>query len=551
MATKELIKEKTSTPSEWLEIYPVESAVPANATMQFPIHQTEYLVNGALQVWKGKSHIIQSPVFFKTVKGYERVTIGSTPMLTVEAAVEAVEAAYAAYDLGRGLWPTLSVKRRIDSMLRFAKAMETKREEIVRLLMWEIGKSRTDSEKEFDRTIRYIFDTLEELKIMDRQSATMLKHEGIYAQIRRSPMGVVLCMGPFNYPLNEAFATLIPAILMGNTVVFKPAKLGVLLIRPLLELFNAHFPKGVINVIYGEGKDIVGPIMATGKIDVFAFIGSSRVANIIKQNHPKPNRLKSVLGLEAKNPAIILPDADLDNAVRECIAGSLSFNGQRCTALKIIFVHESIVAVFNKKFVEALQQLKVGMPWEENVDITPLPEIEKTTYLSGLLNDAVEKGANILNAQGGESVLSFFYPAVVFPVNSTMRLWHEEQFGPIVPIAVFRNINEPLTYMQTSPYGQQVSVFGKDFNRLAELIDPLVNQVGRVNLNSQCQRGPDIYPFNGRKDSAVSTLSVYDALRAFSIRTTVAFKDTETNKQIVSQIIENRKSNFITTDYIL
>ncbi|MBK8683299.1 MAG: NADP-dependent glyceraldehyde-3-phosphate dehydrogenase [Bacteroidetes bacterium] len=551
MAIKELNKELPATENVWLEIFHEENAVPENAKVKFPIHQKEYLINGELRIWEGKSNTIKSPVYFKTNKSYERVTIGTTPMLSIDAAVEAVDAAYHAYDLGRGLWPTLSVKKRVDSMLRFVKAMETKREEVVRLMMWEIGKTNTDCENEFDRTIKYIYDTLDELKDMNRRSAVLEKEEGIYAQIRRSPIGPVLCMGPFNYPLNEAFATLIPAILMGNTVVFKPAKLGVLLMRPMLELFKAHFPKGVINVIYGDGKEIIGPIMATGKIDVFAFIGTSRVANIIKQYHPKANRLKSVLGLEAKNPAIILPDADLDNAVKECINGSLAFNGQRCTALKILFVHETIAQEFNNKFVAALQQLKAGMPWENDIDITPLPERNKPEYLKELVDDALAKGANIINPNGGEQALSFFYPAVLFPVNKDMRVWHEEQFGPVVPIATFRNINEPLTYMQTSPYGQQVSVFGKDSNRLAELIDPLVNQVGRVNLNCKCQRGPDLYPFNGRKDSAVSTLSVYDALRAFSIRTTVAFKDTENNKQIISNIIENRKSNFVTTDYIL
>jgi glyceraldehyde-3-phosphate dehydrogenase (NADP+) len=450
-----------------------------------------------------------------------------------------------------GLWPNLTVKKRVESMLRFVEGMEKKREEVVRLLMWEIGKTRKDAEKEFDRTVQYIYDTMQELKDLNRENAQLQKEEGIYAQIRRSPLGVALCMGPYNYPLNETFATLIPAIIMGNTVVFKPARFGVLLIQPLLELFRDCFPKGVVNVIYGEGKEIIGPIMDTGKIDVFAFIGTSKVANIIKKQHPKPNRLKSVLGLEAKNPAIVLPDADIDNAVAECLSGSMSFNGQRCTALKILFVHESIVAKFNEKFIAELSKLQSGMPWENGVSITPLPEQDKPAYLQTLVEDALEKGATVLNEQGGEVSHSYFHPAVLFPVNNQMRLWNEEQFGPVIPIVPFRTVNEPLQYIETSNYGQQVSIFGKDPNRLVELIDPMVNLVCRVNLNSQCQRGPDVYPFNGRKDSAVATLSVHDALRVFSIRTTVAFKDLPMNKQIVTNVLEGRKSNFLSTDYIL
>lgn len=532
-------------------IFPSWDDLPENIKMNFPIDQKEYLINGELMIWQGKTQTIESPVYIRTDNGLEKITVGSHPMLTTEEALKAVDAAASAYDLGRGLWPTLPVKLRIDAMLKFVQLMQNKRDDVVKLLMWEIAKSKPDSEKEFDRTVQYILDTIEALKDLDRTTSKLQKEEGIYAQIRRGPLGVALCMGPYNYPLNETFSTLIPALIMGNCVVFKPAKFGVLLIRPLLEAFRDAFPKGVINIIYGEGKEIIGPIMETGKIDIFAFIGTSRVANIIKKSHPKPNRLRSVLGLEAKNPGIILQDADLENAVNETITGSLSFNGQRCTALKILFVHESIAKAFTERFVAKLNTLKYGMPWDDKVMITPLPEKNKPAYLKELIDDAVGKGAQIINEHGGEQLNSFCAPAVLFPVNFSMRIWNEEQFGPVIPIATYKKINEVIEYMETSNYGQQVSIFGKDPARLAELVDPLANQVCRVNINSQCQRGPDKYPFNGRKDSAEGTLSVTDALRVFSVRTTVAFKESELNKNIVTHILEERKSNFLSTDYIL
>ncbi len=234
--------------------------------------------------------------------------------------------------------------------------------------MWEIGKSYQDSEKEFDRTITYIEDTLEAMKDLDRVSSRFVIQGDIIGQIRRAPLGVVLSMGPFNYPLNETFTTLIPALLMGNTVIFKPPKFGVLLFRPLLEAFREAFPPGVVNTIYGSGSEIIGPLMASGEVDALAFIGTSRVADTIKQQHPKPHRLRTILGLDAKDPAILLPDADLDLAVRECLLGSLTFNGQRCTALKILFVHSSICEAFLERFSEAVSKLKVGMPWEPGVE---------------------------------------------------------------------------------------------------------------------------------------------------------------------------------------
>ena len=515
------------------------------------LEQKHYLVDGILKEWNGDVQDIFSPVYIKENNGLVRKRLGSYPLLGEKESLEALTSAQKAYDLGRGEWPTMPVKMRIECMLQFTKKMKEQKPIIVNYLMWEIGKSFKDSDKEFDRTIEYIFDTIEALKNLDRDSSKIEKKNDIYAQIRRGPLGVTLCMGPYNYPLNETFALLIPALIMGNVVIFKPAKHGILLIHPLLDAFKDSFQKGVINVIYGHGKDTAMKLMEHGGIDVFSFIGSSKIANVLKKAHPKPNRLRSVMGLEAKNPAIVLKDADIELAVSECISGSLSFNGQRCTALKIIFVHESIIQEFNKCFIEKLETLKIGMPWEDNVMITPLPEIDKPNYIKELIADAIKNGATVLNEQGGETLESFVYPAVLYPINSNMRIYHEEQFGPVVPILSFKNISEPIQYMVDSNFGQQVSIFGTNSTQLAELIDPLVNQVCRVNINCQCQRSPDVFPFNGRKDSAEGTLSVFDALRVFSIRTMVAVKSVDLNKKIMTEILEERKSTFLNTDYIL
>jgi glyceraldehyde-3-phosphate dehydrogenase (NADP+) len=291
--------------------------------------------------------------------------------------------------------------------------------------------------------------------------------------------------------------------------------------------------------------------MASGRVDALAFIGSSRAASSLKKLHPKPHRLRSILGLEAKNPGIVLPYADLDLAVKECILGTLSYNGQRCTALKILFVHTQIVDVFLERFCEAIAMLKFGMPWEKGVTVTPLPEAAKPKYFTELIEDAKQHGAQIVNEGGGMTNETFFYPAVMYPVNSKMRLYREEQFGPVIPIISFDDIEVPIQYIVESDYGQQVSIFGRDASTIAKLIDPLVNQVSRVNINSQCQRGPDSFPFTGRKDSAEGTLSVVDALRAFSIRTLVAAKETDINKSILTQIVREHQSNFLSTDFIL
>ncbi|MCM2267912.1 MAG: NADP-dependent glyceraldehyde-3-phosphate dehydrogenase [Elusimicrobiales bacterium] len=531
-------------------IFPAPEQVPAQARAA-ALEQKEYLVNGRIKAWTGPRHEVFSPVSLAGRKGPERVRLGSYPLMTEKEALEALDAAAKAYDEGRGLWPTLSVEARVSHMEDFIWRMKERRSEIVNLLMWEIGKSAEDSAKEFDRTVEYIVDTINALKDLDRSSSRLSMTQGIIAQVKRAPLGVVLCMGPYNYPLNETFTTLIPALLMGNTVVFKPPKYGVLLHRPLLEAFRDSFPKGVVNTLYGEGRKIIGPLMKTGKVNVLAFIGSSKVADILRQQHPAPHRLRCVLGLDAKNAGIVLPDADVDLAVAECLTGALSYNGQRCTALKILFVHRSVQSEFMEKLVTGLEALKLGMPWEPKVKITPLPEDDKVPYLTGVIADAKKHGAKVINECGGLANGNFVYPAVVYPVNEKMRLWREEQFGPVIPVTPFSDIKEPLKYVVDSNFGQQVSVFGRDVEKIAPMLDTLVNQVCRVNVNSQCQRGPDVFPFTGRKDSAEGTLSVSDALRSFSIRTLVAAKDSDANKKLIRGILRGRKSKFLSTDFIL
>lgn len=537
--------------TEQLEkIFVAEDEIPVDYRLPGEIHQREYLSNGAMLHWDGPVHEVYSPICLNTPLGLKRKLIGTYPVCTEKEAMQALDAAVSAYNNGRGEWPTMSVPERIKRVEHFTKKMIDQKDIVVKLIMWEIGKSYADSVKEFDRTVEYIYATIDALKDVDRQSSRFEIEQGIVAQIRRSPLGVVLCMGPFNYPLNETFTTLIPAIIMGNTVLFKPPKHGTLLHYPLLKAFQESFPKGVVNTIYGRGHAIVPALMQSGKIDVLTLIGSSKVANELKKLHPKVNRLRAILGLDAKNAAIITKNADLKLAVQETVTGSLTFNGQRCTALKIIYVHKEVVGQFLELLKTEIAKLKYGMPWEKGVTLTPLPEPGKPAYLKDVIDDALAHGAQVINENGGETVASFVYPAIVYPVNEKMKLYREEQFGPVIPVIPFDDIESPIQYLIDSTHGQQVSIFSNDTEEVASIIDPVVNQVSRVNINCQCQRGPDVFPFTGRKDSAEGTLSVVDALRSFSIRSLVATKLNEQNKQLINDIIQSHRSNFLSTRYI-
>ncbi len=532
-------------------LFPMAGEIPLEHRLAEPIHQRNYLIAGAFRTWTGACKTVLSPICARRPDGsVQQLEIGSYPVMGEEQSDAALNAAVVAYDNGRGAWPTMPVTERIACMHDFVRQMVARRQLIVSLIMWEIGKSFADSGKEFDRTVEYIVATITALKELDNASSRFEIAEGTIGQIRRTPLGVVLCMGPYNYPLNETFATLIPALLMGNTVVFKPPQYGTLLFYPLLDAFRTAFPSGVINTVYAPGEVVVPRMLASGKVNVLALIGSSKVADHLKKQHPKSHRLRAILGLDAKNAAIILADADIELAVKECLLGTLSFNGQRCTALKMLIVHRAVVDVFLRRFIEELGKLKVGMPWEQGVNITPLPGLHRTAYMTEAIEDARAKGARVINEGGGTFCKTLFYPAVVYPVQEGMKLYREEQFGPIIPVMPFDDVETALEYVITSDHGQQVSIFGSNPEQIGALVDPLVNLVCRVNINCQCQRGPDVFPFAGRKDSAEGTLSVADALRAFSIRSMVAAKQTEASKALLGAIVRDHQSKFINTGFI-
>jgi len=478
--------------------------------------------------------------------------LGETPNLSESDFASAVDAAVAAWAKGLGEWPTARMEHRISALSTFRNLMIPQRDAVVRLLMWEIAKPKKDAEAEFDRTVKYLDDTIEAAKQLDRDSSRIHFAGGIMTQIRRAPLGVTLCIGPFNYPLNETFTTLMPALLMGNTVVVKIPRHGQLFWDYLLPAFKESFPAGVINIVNGLGRGIIGPSVQAGKIDVLALIGSSQTANKIKQSHPRPNSFRGVLGLDAKNPGIILPDADLGIAVRECLKGSLSFNGQRCTALKILFVHRSLQKEFLDRFTAEADALKCGLPWHDGVSITPLPTIEKVRSLQALTDAAVSAGARLANpSRGAQNVANLLFPTVLSDVPLAVAITKEEQFGPVVPIVTYDSKDQLEQYLVDSPFGMQASVFGQDPSEVGQFIDLLSNLVCRTNINSQCQRGPDVFPFTGRKASAEGTLSVSDALRCFSIRSMVAANQDESGKAIFRSVLDKDASRFLSTNIVL
>lgn len=505
-----------------------------------PLQQDlRWLVDGKIFNQAGNSIPVYSPV----------VVEGSHPILGRIAQLEELEAcmslaaAEKAYDRGIGDWPMMTVSQRIACMNHFIQLIEPLGEQFATMEMWEIAKPIIACRDEFHRTLEYIKDTIAVLEDNQTSMNRIQPIESYISLLRRTPLGVVLCMGPYNYPLNETFAMMIPALLMGNPVIMKPPDYGCLCTLLFLDAFAEAFPPGVVNVITGSGETIIDPLLKSGHIDVLAFIGSTGVANKLAALHPHPNRFTTVLGLEAKNPAYIMADADLDQACAECVQGALEYNGQRCTSIKHIWVHQDIAEDFIGRISKKVDALKCGPPWQADVMITPLPDQSHVKRMESLLNDALQKGAQIANHRSGLAEGTLWQPTVLYPVTENMDIAREEQFGPIVPVSTFRDADELVRYQVGSRFGQQASIFASSASTCLPLLDILANQVGRINLNSQCRRSPDQLPFTGRKDSAEGVLSVGEALKTFSLPALVAAN--EHGKTLFWDIVKSGQSQFL------
>lgn len=497
--------------------------------------------------------------------------IGKLPQMSKEQTLAVMKDAETAWDGGSGAWPQMPFRERLDAIERLIVDLETnQREKMVQVLMWEIGKNRKDAESEFDRTMAFgrqvmqvvrgfnVNDESEAISDYDDEFGGSWKSIGsTMAFVRRAAVGIVLCLGPMNYPLNETYATLIPALLMGNVVLMKVPTVGGLVHLLTMEAFQKALPVGAMNFVSGRGRDTMPVLMETGKVDALAFIGGSGAADSLIKQHPYPHRLKIFLQLEAKNMGIFLPDIfqkgsdkveELSKAVDQSVLGALSFNGQRCTSLKLFFIPKGFGDKFANLMAERIDSMHTGLPWQTWGDddkfshFTPLPNKKRTDLMRRLIDDAVSKGAKIVNKNGGEILggaeSTLMVPAVLYPVTPDMDIYYEEQFGPVVPITEYESLDTVLSYGQKGQYGQQVSIFvsEEETKTAAKLLDRFSTVFGKININSQCARSPDTLPFSGRRSSAMGVMSVKDALREFSIPTVVAYKDNDVNTRIMQEI---------------
>mmetsp|Transcript_3065 Transcript_3065/g.4511 ORF Transcript_3065/g.4511 Transcript_3065/m.4511 type:complete len:270 (-) Transcript_3065:82-891(-) len=262
----------------------------------------------------------------------------------------------------------------------------------------------------------------------------------------------------------------------------------------------------------------------------------------------------SLISQQIYLPDLFLPENSdaLDRAMKETMKGTLSFNGQRCTALKLLMVPEDKAEDFSIDLAKRVESLSVGLPWDLHdgaySKITPLPFARRVEYMKSLIDDAVSKGAKIFNKDGGTVIggkeSTLMVPAVLYPVTPDMEVYHAEQFGPIVPVTSYTSLDKIVEFGRDGDYGQQCSIFtASQDEETSKLVDQFSTVFGKININAQCGRSPDTLPFSGRRSSAMGVMSVSDALKEFSVPTVVSYVDGTVSDSLIDGI--KQKSSFL------
>ncbi len=465
------------------------------------------LVNGE---WKSseKEITIYSPI--------NQEELGTVPAMSQAEVDEAMQAARAALPA----WRALSAVERAAYLHKTAAILERDKEEIGTILAKEVAKGIKAAIGEVVRTADLIRYAAEEgLRITGQamegggfEAASKNK----LAVVRREPVGVVLAIAPFNYPVNLSGSKIAPALIAGNVVMFKSPTQGSISGLLLAKAFEeAGIPAGVFNTITGRGSEIGDYIIEHKEVNFINFTGSTPIGERIGR---LAGMRPIMLELGGKDAVLVLEDADLEHAAKQIVAGAFSYSGQRCTAIKRVIVLESVADTLVTLLQAEVAKLTVGDPFD-NADITPVIDNASADFIWDLIEDAQEKGAQALTPIKREGNL--LWPVLFDQVTKDMKVAWEEPFGPVLPIIRVANVEEAIAFANESEFGLQSSVFTNDFKKAFEIAEKL--EVGTVHINNKTQRGPDNFPFLGVKGSGAGVQGIKYSIEAMTNVKSIVF----------------------------
>ncbi len=407
----------------------------------------------------GKWLTSSSNKFIEIYSPIGNCVVGKVPAMTREEVDFAISNAKEA----QKSWRNVPVNKRAEILYKAADLLIENADEMSDIMMREIGKDKKSSESEILRSADYIRFTADTAKNLSGESIPGDSFPGFkknkISLVTREPLGVVLAISPFNYPINLASSKIAPALIAGNSVVLKPATQGSLCGLYLAKIFEqAGVPAGVLNTITGRGSEIGDYIVTHPSIDFINFTGSTEVGTRISKI---TSMVPLLMELGGKDAAIVLKDADLDLAASNIVSGAYSYSGQRCTAVKRILVVEEVADKLVEKVKEKVEKLKVGNPID-GAEVVPLIDNKSADFVWELIDEAREKGAHLL--VGGKREENLIYPTLFDYVTTDMRLAWEEPFGPVLPIIRVKDKDEAIEIANKSEYGLQSSVFTENIN---------------------------------------------------------------------------------------
>ncbi|WP_246823282.1 NADP-dependent glyceraldehyde-3-phosphate dehydrogenase [Terribacillus saccharophilus] len=466
--------------------------------MESTLTAQRYYVNGE---WKesttGNVVEIMSP--------YKEGVVGTVQALSQEEAAAAIQSAKQA----QKAWAKVSLQEKADLLYKWADELLAMQDELAQTMMLEVGKSLKDAKSEVQRTYDYIRYTAQEALHTNGESMRGDRFPGGSSSkvgiVDRVPLGVILAISPFNYPVNLSASKLAPALISGNTVIFKPATQGALSGIKMMEAFDrAGFPAGVVNIVTGRGS-VIGDFLVEHKdISMVSFTGGTKTGeNLAKVAGMKP----VVLELGGKDPGIVREDADLDKAVKNIISGAYSYSGQRCTAIKRVLVHDNVANDLVARLQAEVEKLAVGSPEDGNT-VVPLIDSKSADGVQALIDDALEKGATLIAGNKREGNL--IHPTLLDHVTEDMDVAWVEPFGPVLPVIRVGSDEEAIELANKSEYGLQASIFTRDVDKAFYIANEL--ETGAVQINGRTERGPDHFPFLGVKGSGMGTQGIANSI---------------------------------------